>query len=207
MHISSRRRALLSSLALLALAAPSAMAAPRTATVTPESAVATWDGARANGANVSWFTDSLRPSGVCDTTDARSYCDDTLVHFTADELVEGAQLQVRIEDFDSIASDFDLRVYTSNVEGEAVEYLGSPDGDFNSDHPTDGTQLAPVGDAAFPLLGTSLTDFETKVVDLAPTAVENSVAANGYFLVRVVYFAAANSKYEGSATYLAPAAG
>lgn len=88
-----------------------------------------------------------------------------------------------------------------------MEYLGSPEGDFNSDHPTDGTPLAPVGGAAFPLLGTSLTDFETKVVDLSSTAVEDSAAADGYFLVRVVYFASANSKYEGSATYLAPAAG
>jgi hypothetical protein len=207
MHISSCRAALVAALLGLAVSAAAASAAPRAVEATPTTA-AKWDGVKTTGANVSWFTDSLRPSGKCDTAGPTSYCDDILVHFTAAELAEGAALKFRIEGFDPLPSDFDLRVYRSDATGEAGEYLDSPEGDFASGpYPTDGSPLAPVGEVLFPNLETSSSDFETKIVDLADTVDEETGASDAYFLVRVVYFAVADGTYKGSASFVPPAAG
>lgn len=206
MHILSRRTAVIAALAGLAVAAPSASAELRTKTVTPTEP-ATWDGATANGANTSWLLNSLTKKGVCDTAGPTSYCDDTLVHVTAEELAEGSQLKVRIDGFSPELSDFDLRVYASDQAGEPYEYLGSPEGDHNGNL-GDGTPAA--GTVVHPFLTdprhTWFGDYETKMVDLSGYVDEKGALTDAHFLVRIVYFTVANGSYEGSATVTAPAA-
>ena len=164
----------------LALTAPLAQAAPRAVTVTPTTK-ATWAGTPGSGLNVSWFTDSLRPSGQCGA-DPQTYCDDTLVHFTSDKELSDSALTFRMDGFQQ-TSDFDLRVYLSDETGEPIEYLGSPTGDAGA--------ASPLGTSD--PRNTSAGDFETKVVETAQPG--------DYYLVRVVYFAVANDSYKGTVTW------
>ena len=142
-----------------------------------------WDGATASGLNTSWFLDSEVGGGSCGDTDERSFCDSTLVQVDPELFVDPKKrptLTFRIEGFRQV-DDFDLRVYRSNADGEAREYLGSPDSDVQKTSPL------PIDPRA-----TSVGDFESKVV--------TGVRPGDFYLVEVVYFAAAQATYDGLAT-------
>jgi hypothetical protein len=171
-------------LAVLALAAPAAQAAPRAATIGPDALTASWDGATATGLNVTWFTDSVRKTGKCGSTQ-QDYCDDTLVHVTAgpgNVFADDASLKFRIADYAPALSDFDLRVYEADETGTPLGYAGSPTSETSESSPLGGDDPR----------NTSVGDFEYKTV--------TPVGADAYYLVRVVYFTVAQGTYKGTAT-------
>jgi hypothetical protein len=157
-----------------------ASAAPRAASVTALAQTTTWTGATADGANTSFFA----TSGTCNTVDARTYCDDTLVKLDVLKTDALTQLKFRIADFGKPVDDFDLRVYRSDEYGTVGAYLGSPTGDVTTTSPlgTDDPR------------NTFMGDFETKVI--------SDVEPGEYFLVRVVYFTVVQSNYKGSVQIL-----
>lgn len=176
---------------LLALAAAVGLATTGPASAAPadrEGAVSagelaySWTGQTANGANVSFFGASVTDEpGSCASTDARTMCDETLIKVDA-LATKGAQLTFRIEGFGTPVDDFDLRVYSSNAQGDPVSHLGSP--------ASDNAATSPLG--ANDPRNTGAGDFETVTV--------TSPRAGGYYLVQVVYFAVPSSSYKGSAT-------
>ena len=180
---SMKLRAFLTALIVAALAfqGPASAAPARTTSVTALAQTATWTGATADGANVTFLP---VVTDACNTVDARSYCDDTLVKVDVLATDATTQLKFRIADFGKAVDDFDLRVYRSNAAGTRGQYLGAPDGDIASSSPLG------ADDPRHTFAG----DPETKVV--------NGVVPGEYYLVRVVYFAVASSNYKGSAQLL-----
>jgi hypothetical protein len=180
--INRRLIAVAGAAAAVTMAAPAAEAAPRAVTVSPEKKTVAWDGLPGPGLNVTWFTDSLRPTGQCGA-DVNNFCDETLVHFDSDEDITPSTLKFRMEGFAQY-SDFDLRVYESDESGEPLNYLGSPT--------SDNSQTSQLG--SNDPRNTFIGDFESlEVADPLP---------DSYYLVRVVYFTVApNESYKGSVTF------
>jgi hypothetical protein len=192
MHTARRPVALLVSLCALAIAVPAAQADLRTKTVTPEAPSATWTGTPAAGLNLTWFADSLRPTGQCGT-DAQNYCDKTLVHFTADNFVDGTQLKFRIEGF-SAPNDYDLRVYKSDPTGAQGTYLKSPTGDAATGGPLGANDPR----------ATAAGDPETKMVNPSDELDADTGTVDAWYLVVIPYFTSANATYNGSVAVIAP---
>ena len=157
-----------------------ASAAPRAASVTALAQTTTWTGATTTGANTSFFA----TAGTCNSVDAQSYCDDTLVKLDVLKTDAMTQLKFRIADFGKPTDDFDIRVYTSDQYGSVGTYLGSPRGDVADTSPLDTNDPRHTGPG----------DFETKLV--------SNVLPGDYYLIRVVYFAIAQSNYKGSVQIL-----
>ena len=158
-----------------------ASAAPRAASVTALAPTTTWTGATTTGANATWF------AGVgakCNSVETQSYCDDTLVKLDVLKTDAQTQLKFRIADFGKPTDDFDLRVYRSDEYGSVGTYLGSPRGDVADTSPLDTLDPRHTGP----------NDFETKIV--------SDVQPGEYYLIRVVYFAVAQSNYKGSVQIL-----
>jgi hypothetical protein len=167
----------LSTIAVLAglLVPAAACAAPRTITVDPDHATASWEGTPTPAANVGFFEESAGLAG-CGTSPT-DYCDDTLVHFAGAGPFDDSGLTFRIEGFDH--SDYDLRVYTSDATGAQGDYLGNGTGD--------GTGAL---GAALP---TFMGDPETYTTFADPDT---------YYLVRVVYFAVPGDEaYAGKVSW------
>ena len=185
MHIS--RHALLAALAGLGALAPSALASePQSVSnATPE---AKWISPVSNGVNTSFFLDSLIGGGECgDLADPQTACDKTLVHVTG-IAGDGSTVTFRIEGFQPV-SDFDLRVYTADAEGNPDTYLGSPTG-------TDAGDSSPLGsdDPRY----TSAGDYEYKTVPVEFDPETGEVDQT--FVVVVPYFLVAQDNYDGVAT-------
>jgi hypothetical protein len=192
------RRTLAALVAVTGLVAvPAAQASPPVTVTT--GLPATWTSAAGSGLNTTFFTDSLVHKGQCGA-DAYNLCDDTLVHVTADQVVEGTTMKFRIDGF-SQTSDFDLRVYESDAAGAAGTYSGSPTGDAAANDIAAGTPAAGNDPRA-----TAAGDPETKVIDVTGL-VDDTGALDAYFLVRIPYFTVANDSYTGHATLVPPAAG
>lgn len=162
----------------------SASAAPRAGAVSALQQTHTWTGATASGANTTWFGDFATKGGTCNSAGATTYCDDTLIKLDVLKTSGATQLKFRIQDFGKATDDFDLRVHRSDEYGTVGPYLGSPAGDI--------AMTSPLGsdDPRHTFIG----DFETKVI--------SDVRPGDYYLVRVVYFAVAESNYKGSVQIL-----
>src|SRR3954447_23079586 len=152
MHNARRISALLA-LAASALIVPAAHASPGQE-LNPAKPTVKWTSAAGTDLNVTWLVDSLHPTGQCGA-DVYRFCDETLVHFTTPLLADGTQLKFRIENFNPVASDFDLRVYESDATGAADRYLGGATGDTATTSPLKGNDPR----------STAAGDPETKVVD------------------------------------------
>lgn len=187
------RSALLAALAGLAALAPSALASDAQS-VDTTTTKADWTGAAGNGLNTSFLLDGLAgQKGTCGPlSDLRTACDATVVHVTG-IVGEGSTVTFRIDGFLPI-SDFDLRVYTSDAEGNADTYLDSPTS-------TDVSESSPLGsdDPRY----TSAGDYENKVVDVAQFADAETGVIDQYFVVQVPYFLVAQDSYDGHATLAA----
>ena len=157
-----------------------ASAAPRAASVTALAQTTTWTGTTAAGANTSFFA----TAGTCNTVDARTYCDDTLVKLDVLKTDALTQLKFRIAGFGKPTDDFDLRVYRSDEFGTVGTYLQAPRGDIADSSPLGTSDPRHTGP----------NDFETKIV--------SDVLPGEYYLIRVVYFAVAQSNYTGSVQVL-----
>lgn len=175
-----KRSLLAAVLAATLLAAPAAQAAPdRAVTLSAVEPVASWSGAAKTAFNTTFYMASTTGRAACGKT-AQDFCEDTLVRIDP-ELAGAKKLAVRLDGF-SQASDFDLRVYASNATGDALNDLGSPQGEV--------TQTSPLG--TLDPRATAHGDFETK--DLT------GVKAGQHYLVRIVYFAVADEGYRGTVT-------
>jgi hypothetical protein len=112
------------SLVALAFVAPGASAADRNVEVTP-AAPATWDGASATGANVTYDTDD---GGPCGKTPA-NYCDTTLVNVNVGSdfwATRGGGVQFSLDNYrPNRGSDFDMFIYRSDAEGNRGPLVGS----------------------------------------------------------------------------------
>lgn len=193
MHIS--RRALVLA-ALIAAMAPGASAASPTQTLTtatetePAKLAADWTGPTGLGVNLSYFLDGLLTTGSCgDVAEPQAACDKTLVHVKG-VVGDGSSVKFRIDGFLPI-SDFDIRVYTADADGNLDTYLGSPSS-------TDVSESSPLG-SSDPRY-TSIGDYENKLVDLSPYADYETGAIDQWFAVVVPYFLVVNDKYDGHAT-------
>ena len=187
MHIS--RLALLGAFAGLAAAAPSALASDAQ-TVSPTAAAATWTSPVGSGINNSYFLDDLTDAGECgDIADPQTACDKTLVRVTG-VVGEGSTVKFAIDGFQPY-SDFDLRVYTADAEGNLDAYLGSPTGTAAGDS-------SPLGsdDPRY----TSAGDFEYKTVPVDTYADPETGEIDQYFAVVVPYFLVFEDSYDGHAT-------
>jgi hypothetical protein len=172
--------------ASLLFAAPAA-AFDGEATVTHEQPAAKLSGPVATGLNVSFFVHSLTGTGGCGT-DVVNRCATFL--FKADEFVgtqglgavKTATATFRLDGY-TAASDFDLRVYESNEQGQPGTYLGSPTS-------TDVGDSSPLGgdDPRY----TGAGDFENKVVP--------GVRPGRYYLVMVPYFSVVEDKPDVTMT-------
>lgn len=165
------------------LLAGSAHAAPARTLSANAGQTITWDGAQAIGANVNYFDitegngGSYAAPGTC-TTDARSYCDTTLVKVTnpvPDEDADGVltkTARVTISDYGPVpdpATDFDLLAFKSDANGtQGAEYAR----DGNLDDTANET-----------------VSFSVKTTRAEPEQ---------WVLVQVVYFASLNSGYKGT---------
>ena len=187
MRISRTTPALAAALSSLAVLAPAAGAAPdRAVTVSPDAAKATWTGVPAPALNVSFLPPAGPVKGTC-TKDPQYYCDLTLVHVTAADISDG-NVTFRIDGFQPY-SDFDLRVYASDADGNPDTYLGSP--------ASDNAATSPLG--ANDPRNTAAGDYESKAVPLGGD-IDAQNAVDEYFLVEVPYFMVANDQYTGHAT-------
>lgn len=191
MHISGRSLAL--AVAGLAALAPTALASPAQ-TLTNAAPAATWTGPHGLGANVSFFLDSLTGTGTCsgDVADPQTACDKTLVRVNG-IVGEGSTVTFRIEGFQPV-SDFDLRVYTADADGNEDTYLGSPTS-------SDVSESSPLEDLDPRYTGVG--DFENKVVDVSAFADPDTGEIDQYFLVEVPYFLVNHDTYDGLATLAA----
>jgi hypothetical protein len=187
MHIS--RSALLAALVGLAALAPSALASEAQSVDTTKT-VADWTGPVGTGANTSFLLDGIATDGTCgDLASPDTACDATVVHVTG-IVGEGSTITFRIDGFLPI-SDFDLRVYTADAEGNADTYLDSPTS-------TDVSESSPLG-SSDPRY-TSAGDYENKVVDVAQFADAETGVIDQHFVVQVPYFLVASDSYAGHAT-------
>jgi hypothetical protein len=169
-------RALLAALIALAVAPATASADLRTIEISPDAVEQTWEGTATPGLNAGWFVDDQAGTGECGA-DPTTYCDDTLVHFTSPYELGESNLRVHIGDFS--ASDYDLRVYTSDETGAVGDYLGAPEADGNG--------------PASAVLGTWLGDWESLTTFADP---------DSWYLVRVVYFTAPGHEgYTGTVSW------
>ena len=159
---------------------PAAAAPARTNSVTALEPTAVWAGMKTSGANTSFLTSLAKPAAC--STNPETYCDDTLVKLDVLNTDAQTRLKFRIADFGKPTDDFDLRVYRSDASGTVGAYLGSPVGDVASTSPLGSDDPRYTGPG----------DFETKIV--------SGVAPGDYYLIRVVYFAVADSTYKGSVT-------
>jgi hypothetical protein len=181
MAMSLRRVAPLTA-AVAALLAGPAHAAPDQTNETPmgvDSTTFEWSGKADPGLNPSFFTGG---EGDCSGADPSKVCDDTLVRL-ADDFKAGAATKMKflIDGYAVPASDYDIRVYQSDAKGAAKTLLSTPTSET----------YEPLG------LGPAAT---------APGDAESWTAqgpgqlkAGRYYLVRVVYFAAAGG-YDGTIT-------
>ena len=153
------RLALLAALAGLSALAPSALASEAQSVDNTKTA-ASWTGPIANGLNVSFLLDGIATDGECgDLASPDTACDSTVVHVTG-IVGEGSTLTFRIDGFLPV-SDFDLRVYTADAEGNPETYLDSPTS-------TDVSDSSPLG-SSDPATRRPAT-IENKVVDVAQFA-------------------------------------
>lgn len=191
MNISPRAIGLLAGLAALA-AAPAAQAAiDRTVTIDPTAAGAQWSPAPASGLNTSFFLDGFGPlKGSCGK-DVSNYCDQTLVHVTGNILTQPTlSVKFRIDGFNPQASDFDLRIYDADADGNLFGKIGSPQ--------SDAAQSSPLG--SNDPRSTAIGDYETTVIDLNGYEDPATGAVDAYFVVLVPYFTVANGTFTGHAT-------
>lgn len=172
-------------IAVLALSAGPAFAAPDRAIATALDATNTtvsWTGRDTPGANTSFFLDSFTKTGNCAKTDATSMCDETLVQVGQGIAKSSSKLTFRIADYAVPTADFDLRVYESNAAGQPLTKAGSPISEYGEAS----------GLGSLDPRSTSAGDFER--TELSGTAF---VKPGKFYLVQVVYFASAGS-YKGS---------
>lgn len=200
MHISRRPLAL--ALAIIGLAPTAALASPDQS-ISDTKLKADWTSPVGTGFNTSYFLDGTAgQAGTCGAlSDPRAACDKTLVHVTG-TVGEGSSITFRIDGF-LPASDFDIRVYTSNAEGALESDLGSPTS-------TDAEESSPLG--ALDPRRTSAGDYENKVVGLSEYADYETGKIDQWFAVVVPYFLVVNDKYAGHATldakpFVAPTGG
>lgn len=145
-----------------AVAAPAAQAAPdRTVSVSLANNVATYEGDAALGFNVSYFDETAQPASCGKAP--QNFCDSTLV-FVDDSYTGSKKMDIVMDGFE--ISDYDLRVYKSDANGNPLAFEGYPTGHGTS----------PAGT----LLPTFLGDPETKNL--------LGVKAGSYYLVDLVYF-------------------
>lgn len=169
------RRVLISIAVAAGLVVPAAAtAAPRTVTVSEETASVSWDGAPTPAFNPTFFDARLGAKCGSAPTD---YCDDTLVHFTGEGPYEDSNLTFGIGGF--AQSDYDLRVYTSDETGAVGDHLGNGDGDG----------AGPFG----AVITTFVGDGETLSTAAEP---------DSWYLVRVVYFTVPGHEgYKGTVSW------
>ena len=145
------RTGLIALLAGLALA-PAAQAAPdRSITLTADAPTATWTSADGTGINPWNQADQApnAPVGHACTKSPHQYCDTALVRVQLQDL--SGTVSFRIEGFQN-RSDFDLRVYEADDQGNATSEYITPSGDGNG--------LVP--------LETFFGDWETSTATVAP---------------------------------------
>jgi hypothetical protein len=115
---------LATAVAVLALA-PSAMAADREGTATPDTPF-TWEGVSAVGHNEGYDGVTAEPCGKT----VADYCDETLVNADAGDFYEtsGGGVEFAIGAYDVPDSDFDLYVYESDASGAVGDLVGASAG-------------------------------------------------------------------------------
>lgn len=188
MHIS--RLALLATL-VGAVTAPVASASdPVSVSSDPASLQADWTSPVGSGLNTSFLLDGIATDGTCgDLDDPQAACDATVVHVSG-VVGEGSTATFRIDGFLPV-SDFDLRVYTADAQGNADTYLDSPTS-------TDVSESSPLGSSDPRYTGAG--DYENKVIDVAQYSDPQTGEIDQYFVVQVPYFLVANDSYTGHVT-------
>ena len=182
------KRIALAAVAVLMLLPSGAQAAPdftgKVVVGTPYS----WDGTVATGANWNYWglvpaAAPVAPVGVCTRT-PQTFCDQVLIEFnnplTQAEIDAGKTFKtrtatVRISNYapvDDPATDFDLLLFASDAQGTVGDELGR-DGD--------------------------LTDPANETVSTPIRTTINQPSV--YVLARIVYFAVAQTGYDGTATF------
>jgi hypothetical protein len=179
MSTSLRRLAPLT-IALAALLAGPAQAAPDQTNETPmgvDSPTFEWTGKPDPGLNPSFFTGG---EGDCSGGDPSTTCDDTLVRLADDfKAAAGTKMKFLIDGYAVPASDYDIRVYQSDAKGAAKTLLSSPTSETYEPLGLGAAATAPGDAESWTATGPS------------------QLKAGRYYLVRVVYFAAAGG-YDGS---------
>ncbi len=182
------KRIVLAAAALLVLLPTSAQAAPDFTGKVEVGKPYTWDGTVATGANWNYWGQvpalaPVFPVGTCTRT-AQTFCDQVLVEFsnplTQAEIDAGKTFKtktatLRISNYGPVpdpATDFDVIAFASDATGAVGDELGR-DGD--------------------------LTDTANETLSFPVRTTISQPSA--FVLLRVVYFAVANTGYDGTATF------
>jgi hypothetical protein len=166
-------------------------AADKTGVVSPGTPF-TWDGTRKLGANPYYFggagptpttagpftkfTCSAEPYQTCETVLLEFRNPLTQAEIDAGVVEKFATVSVRIDQFDPAPSDFDMGFFASDATGTKGPWFGGTQSNSTS--------------------GNNPGEAESQTFDIVTTAQQPSV----YMLVEVVYFAAPNATFKGSAT-------
>ncbi|MGH2692073.1 MAG: hypothetical protein ACRDHM_06185 [Actinomycetota bacterium] len=152
-------------------------------TVTPGTPF-TWDGTRATAFNISGFNNGNVATCGEDIDDFCEYAHITAnLPFPAGSTAKTytKSLTFMIDTFDPPVTDFDMALYTSDATGAKLDRL-----DFSGNNPGEAEDLS-----------TSVRSTRTYNAD-GTVATENITS---YYLIEVVYFAAVNATYKGTATF------
>ena len=178
-------------LVMSVLPATGAVAADKTGVVSPGVPFA-WDGTRKVGTNPYYFggagptpasagpftkfTCSAQPYQTCETVLLELRNPLTQAEIDAGVVEKFASASVRIDQFDPAQTDFDLAAYATDATGTKGPFFG-------------GTQANSTS-------GNNPGEAEALTFEIMTTAQQPSV----YVLLEIVYFAAPNATFKGSAT-------